>query len=486
MSSNPFCDRLGATPGTQDAPGYLLGDLLSVCGPVQFTGANEQDGYIWTTVGDDGVGTWAAPGDVVTPVNIYNTDGTLTGDRVVNQNNHDLTFTNVGDFIVQPFGTGGNGCSILLSQTNFSGLGMPGAGMACSGTPGINFYTAILDVGSGTVAQLGYSDTAVAGVANQFTATSTACGIQSVSNGFTQLEALAVDSQQANSYSGTGRITLETNELNLSRVPVTANDNVDLLSRNASTGAVELVQSNAINILGSTDSVNTSTNALVLASEFVLNPTDRTVTGGVGTTPASAANRTWEINSDLGNITAIGTILAGTPIPGFAEMHRNATEGQLAVGRLVTWNAHGLVSYAQPGQWIKGVVRHPSTCAFLAGDVPFDSPDRYLRDDYGVLLRDENGLRRENPDYDSSRVYKRPSEQLHLYTAVEALGTARVQVEHDPRIVPGTCLCAGEDGIGRWSEKATNVEVRCVINEGTAQGADRVVEVWYFHAIETQ
>jgi len=251
------------------------------------------------------------------------------------------------------------------------------------------------------------------------------------------------------------------------RGAVTANGNASAaITSQKGTGSVgPLASGSGATIIGCTGDLTVSgSSTLVVASDFgtgaITVANTRSICGG------TSGGQTWRIESDSGDIYSDGTIGAGTA--DYAECFENLELGTIPRGAIVTL-AKGRVAIAGVGDRILGVVSvAPAT---LANSAPLGWHDRYLRDEMGAPLCDEDGRALINPKYDSAMSYvprdKRPEE----WTAVGLLGQIRVLV--DASVEPGGFVVPGKQGLGMHAnEPGAGKAIQCM-QVVSAYGSER-------------
>lgn len=209
----------------------------------------------------------------------------------------------------------------------------------------------------------------------------------------------------------------------------------------------------------------------------------------------------WEINSDLGTITAEGAISQNTPLPGLQEVLENQVPGVIPPGRLLRLCAGSKVRLCRPGEKGHFVSRLFEASSFVGGDSSFRwqkaslmsplgyAPRSLVRSPSAAALRKKYtrvlGFSKDqeekkaaqlwldanptdfvlapapNPAYNPAREYtprvQRPSE----YTVCEWTGRAPLLV--DRSVVPESYCVAGQDGIGTFSDASTRMYVIDVV-----------------------
>lgn len=173
--------------------------------------------------------------------NIYNSDGTLTGNRIVDMDNNNLSLINSGGYEFEPYVVGDGKSHLICDQTDFIGSGNPGCGFAIDGgsTPSpITWFNVVADFGGGRISQCGYSDENL--LKNNYWGGGPD-GIIGFSKKGGVAETIFLDGSAGNVFAGTGQTTLTSNAVVLANAPPTNNGNFQLLSRNSVNGGIELI-----------------------------------------------------------------------------------------------------------------------------------------------------------------------------------------------------------------------------------------------------
>ncbi len=199
-----------------------------------------------------------------------------------------------------------------------------------------------------------------------------------------------------------------------------------------------------------------TSNNLVVASQYTINNVSNSIAGGyAGSGPAATGNVTWRIESQGGNAAFSGTMTANGVIDSgadYAEAFPNLEPGAIPVGRLVALDGEA-VRLAGEGDDVLGVV---SPAPAVLGDAPQHWHGRYLRDEFGGYVLDEQGQKVVNPDYDPARPYVPRQQRPTEWTVVGLLGKLFIAVDHT--VAAGEYVRPGpEGGLGTVSEEATRV-----------------------------
>jgi hypothetical protein len=230
----------------------------------------------------------------------------------------------------------------------------------------------------------------------------------------------------------------------------------------------------------------------VNASKGVENVDKYTVCGGFGGTEGgpSPNNRKWELNSQNGDFTYLGTLK--TTLSDYGEYFENVKKSEIDMGVLIALEEEK-VRPAKADEDFIGVVS--GTAAIRLGDSPFCWQGRYLKDEWGRPVYEEikdpswqpktmpdekwrprKGqseadrpmkavetekdrptirVQKENPDYDPKRKPKPRSERPKEWTLVGLLG--QVYVRCDDTVKPGGFVKSSNNGIGTMSGEKTKL-----------------------------
>ncbi|NIM15081.1 MAG: hypothetical protein GTO45_24220 [Candidatus Aminicenantes bacterium] len=235
------------------------------------------------------------------------------------------------------------------------------------------------------------------------------------------------------------------------------------------------------------------TSSQVNASLRVKSGKDYTVCGGYTYKTEggpSRGNRKWELNSQNGDFTYLGTLR--TTLSGYGEYFENLIKGVIDMGVLIALEGAN-VRPAKKDEDFIGVVS--GTAAIRLGDSPFCWQGRYMKDEWGRPVYEEikdpewepktvpdekwkpkKGqteadrpmipietekdrpiirVQKENPDYDPKRKQEPRSERPKEWTLVGLLG--QVYVRCDDTVKPGDFVKSGSKGIGTMSEEKTKL-----------------------------
>lgn len=192
-----------------------------------------------------------------------------------------------------------------------------------------------------------------------------------------------------------------------------------------------------------------STRSTILSSWGVIAPTGNTVTGGYSSTTKSSANRKWQLNSETGTINATGTITGSATFSDYAEYFETIDGEVIETGYIVTLDGDK-IRLAMAGDYALGVISE--TAGVVLGEASFGWSQRFLRNDFGGLLKDEHGEPVENPDYvDLGEEYKSRADRPEWHV-VGLLGQVYIRVakhvKEGDTIVPSFGL--GFTGDSNW------------------------------------
>lgn len=238
-----------------------------------------------------------------------------------------------------------------------------------------------------------------------------------------------------------------------------------------SSGSTEAKGGRSAIISSSNSIVESGTNgSMILASNGVVSTTSNSISGGYNTGSSSEANKSWQIESMTGNIKATGTITGSSSFADFAEMFENKNHEEIATGTIVALDDDKVVK--ANGDDILGVIS--KTALVIAGDSSFTWQGRYLKDEFGGLIYEEqeivneNGeveilpLPVENKEYDINRPQVARSERKKEWSCVGLIGQVYTRI--DETVNAGDYLKA-IDGIGSKSDIKTNLRVMKITKE---------------------
>lgn len=217
-------------------------------------------------------------------------------------------------------------------------------------------------------------------------------------------------------------------------------------------------------------------NAVVIASDYVINEEPHSVAGGHqpdSYQQKSTANRKWHIYSQTGDIQIAGQLTPGHAFTDFAELFPNLTQQEQGYGLLQTIDGFG-VRPAQEGERVIGVTS--ATAGVILGDTPFSWQGRWLKNEWGAyiyetIIDEETGEEitypKENPEWNPeleqvSRL-KRPDE----WTVVGLVGQVYVRLKED--VQPMDFVKAWQNGVGQKSLEPTNLQVMKITQEYDAE-----------------
>lgn len=152
------------------------------------------------------------------------------------------------------------------------------------------------------------------------------------------------------------------------------------------------------------------------------------------------ANRTWEIDSSNGQMTAAAFNI-GAPVD-YAEYFENVKNGVIPFGTIVTMSG-GKVKKANKSDHVIGIVS--ARPAVSAGDSPFCWNKRYMTGEFGEWLYDiipdpdfkgkgrtpKIKVNRQNPDYDGSIKNIPRSDRPKEWSCVGLIGQIHTRVDKD-------------------------------------------------------
>ena len=197
-------------------------------------------------------------------------------------------------------------------------------------------------------------------------------------------------------------------------------------------------------VIGSSNSetISGKHSQLILASKKVKTENSFTTVGGYAEKGSpSHSNVKFELNSFNGNATFTGKITQNNA--DIAELYESQSGEAVPLGTIVTLDG-GKIRKAQPNEPILGVIS--GTAALIANDKAYHHKDRYLVDDYGVLVTERKQVENiddegnvyyewrdvpvENPNYDPKLAYVPRSERPE-WNAVGLLGQIYTNVDKD-------------------------------------------------------
>ena len=202
--------------------------------------------------------------------------------------------------------------------------------------------------------------------------------------------------------------------------------------------------------------------AMILASNNVINPKSNTVAMGHGWTP-STANRNIELDAANGTVKATGTITGSSSFSDYAEYFESLDGKSIPTGTLVTLD-QGFIRAAKDGDDMLGVISE--TAGSVLGESSFYWQGKYLRNDFGGLIYEEvvitevnadTGLKtdrvallpKENPNYKDTDDYLPRSERPE-WNVVGLVGQVYVRI--DNTVKQGDYIKASE-GIATKSDE---------------------------------
>ena len=182
--------------------------------------------------------------------------------------------------------------------------------------------------------------------------------------------------------------------------------------------------------------------ALVLASNNVINPRSNTVALGWGSGVASTANRKIELDAANGTVKSTGAITGSSTFSDYAEYFESIDGSKIPTGSLVTLD-QGFIRRAKLGDDLLGVVSE--TAGTVLGESTFYWQGKYLRNEFGGLIyedvtiseiNDGTGLEtlrtislpKENPNYRESEDYIPRSERPEWHV-VGLVGQVFVRID---------------------------------------------------------
>lgn len=167
---------------------------------------------------------------------IYNTNASLTGDRIVNCNSNDITFSNNDNFTVGEFAA--SSTYFTIADNNLFATGYPGIDLSHRDSSNDRSYFQVLGSASGSKSILGH-DT----ISPFFHQSLVECAEKQIGLTCTEpggnSELINIEADLANPLGSTGGTTIYSNALILSRSLNKNNSNSTLLVRNTSNGVVE-------------------------------------------------------------------------------------------------------------------------------------------------------------------------------------------------------------------------------------------------------
>lgn len=181
---------------------------------------------------------------------------------------------------------------------------------------------------------------------------------------------------------------------------------------------------------------------IVINSRKVKAPSNYHIVGGYSSTGSpSTSNIKFDLSTYSGNLTLAGKLTQNSA--DIAELYESQSGEEIPLGTIVTLDA-GKIRRAQPDEPILGVIS--GTAALVANDKSYHHKDRYLVDDYGVLVtehkqvsyKDDDGnihyewrdVPVENPNYNPELPYVSRSERPE-WNAVGLLGQIYTNVDKD-------------------------------------------------------
>jgi hypothetical protein len=188
-------------------------------------------------------------------------------------------------------------------------------------------------------------------------------------------------------------------------------------------------------------------NSKIIASRYVKTGAQYTLTGGyAASSPASSANRKWEIDSQTGafrSVLAAGSsFVSSYTFADFGEYFENLTMGVIPLGTIVALEGDK-IKPAKEDDIILGTIS--ATTAFVGANSDFQWQGRFLKGEFGESLYDEivdpdfkgEGeapkiwVQKENPEYNPSRENIPRSDRPEEYSCVALLGQVHVRVGKD-------------------------------------------------------
>lgn len=181
---------------------------------------------------------------------------------------------------------------------------------------------------------------------------------------------------------------------------------------------------------------------IVINSRKVKAPSNYHIVGGYSSTGSpSTSNIKFDLSTYSGNLTLAGKLTQNSA--DIAELYESQSGEEIPLGTIVTLDG-GKIRRAQPDEPILGVIS--GTAALVANDKSYHHKDRYLVDEYGVLVTehkqvsytDDDGnihyewrdVPVENPNYNPELPYVSRSQRPE-WNAVGLLGQIYTNVDKD-------------------------------------------------------
>lgn len=227
----------------------------------------------------------------------------------------------------------------------------------------------------------------------------------------------------------------------------------------------------------------------VLSSYGIVNPQANSVAGGHngGTTESSSANRKWQLNSENGNITAVGTVTGGSTFSDYAEYFESYNGEAIPSGTIVTLSGDKIIECNEGEQPI-GIISE--TAGVALGESSFQWASRYLYNEFGGLITErktivemDEGTGEElqsyemdvpviNPDYDPNQEYVNREERPE-WNIVGLMGQMYVRIDETvtllSKVVPGVEGIGTHSDIDGWTIMAIPTPYDAVKGYGVAK-----------------
>lgn len=202
-------------------------------------------------------------------------------------------------------------------------------------------------------------------------------------------------------------------------------------------------------IIANNSEVN-ATGSLVLGRRTINSENRSIAFGDASSGSASTANRKAHLHSN-GNLDLAGAVNINTVFNDFAEYLKNGTGKEIPVGTIVTIDRNG-VRPADKSDDVIGVIS--GTAGIICGDTQFCWNKRYLTDEFGRIVTDNEGNYIENPEFDITIENIPRSKRPDEWSCVGMIGQVYVRIDDSVSI--GSYLMA-DKGIGQRCPARTNL-----------------------------
>ncbi|MCG2355707.1 peptidase G2 [Staphylococcus epidermidis] len=202
---------------------------------------------------------------------------------------------------------------------------------------------------------------------------------------------------------------------------------------------------------------------LVLNSRGVKSPGNYHIVGGYGTDGASTKNIKVDISTFSGNIKIAGQLTSSNSFADYAEYFESESGQAIPTGTIVTSNGRYIRKANSTDDPI-GVISE--TAGIVLGDQTFHHKDRYLRNEFGGIIEEEQEVEYqddlgntyktkrvmpiENPDYNPNEDYVNRAERPE-WNIVGLMGQIYVRI--DNTISNNDYIKPGNNGVGTKGSK---------------------------------